>query len=241
MTAMVQWREILPYPVRRAVKTWQWRLERLLVLRKAPLSSDWGWGRGRPVDRHYIEGFLTDHAGDVCGRVLEFGDDRYARQFGGSQVTRLDVLHLTADNPQATIVADLAQGGQIPSDAFDCILCTQLLFLIYDFRAAIRTLHRILKPGGIVLVTAPGVAHQISRNEAEDYWRFTALSLRRMFEEVFPGEHVQVKSYGNVLAATAFLYGFAIEDLRREDLDPFDPDYPVVIALRAVKPLTPSL
>jgi hypothetical protein len=89
-----------------------------------------------------------------------------------------------------------------------------------------------------VLVTAPGI-EKIGCGTAEeggDFWHFTTLSLRRLFEEVFPRDHVEVKGYGNVLAATAFLYGFAVEDLRREDLDYRDPDYEVTVALRAVKP-----
>ena len=125
----------------------------------------------------------------------------------------------------------------IPSDTFDCILCTQVLLLVYNLQAAVRTLYRILRPGGVVLVTAPGI-QKISRGDMEttgDYWRFTSLSLRRLFEEVFPKDHIEVKAYGNVLAATAFLHGLAVEDLRRGDLEHHDPDYEVSIALRAVK------
>jgi SAM-dependent methyltransferase len=240
---------ILPSPARRWLRRQPLRVKRWLgrigsygevdaFRRMTPINSDWGGGRGQIADRYYIEKFLAGHAGDVQGQVLEFGDDSYTRAFGGGRVTRADVLHLTADNPRATIVADLADGGQIPSDSFDCIICTQVLLLVYDLHAAIRTLYRILKPGGVVLVTAPGI-QKISRGDmvkSGDYWRFTTLSLRRLFEEAFPRDHVEVMAYGNVLAAVAFLHGLAVEDLRREDLEYHDPDYEVTIALRAVKP-----
>ena len=205
--------------------------------RTTPVSRNWGASRGQIVDRYYIEKFLAENAADVRGHVLDFGDDSYARRFGGAKLTRVDILHLTADNPRATIVADLSDGGMIPSDTFDCILCTQVLLLVYNLQAAVRTLYRILRPGGVVLVTAPGI-QKISRGDMEtcgDYWRFTSLSLRRLFEEVFPKEHVEVKAYGNVLAATAFLQGLAVEDLRRGELEYHDPDYEVSISLRAVK------
>ncbi len=240
---------ILPVPARRWLRRQPLRVERLLCRlegqgdidlfrRTTPVGCEWGGSRGQIVDRYYIERFLAENAGDVRGHVLDFGDDSYARRFGGAKVTHVDVLHLTADNPRATIVADLSDGDQIPSDTFDCILCTQVLLLVYNLHAAIRTLHRILKPGGVVLVTAPGI-QKISRGDMEmsgDYWRFTTLSLRRLFEEVFPGEHVEVKAHGNVLAAIAFLHGLAVEDLQREALNYHDPDYEVTIALRAVKP-----
>jgi SAM-dependent methyltransferase len=207
--------------------------------RRTPASgAGYGGSRGQIIDRYYIEEFLTEHAGDVRGHVLEFSDDTYARQFGGSNLTQIDVLHRFEGNPHATIVADLARGEQIPSDAFDCIICTQVLLLIYDVAAAIRTLRRILKPGGVVLVTVPGIQKMArgDMNLTGDYWRFTTLSLRRLFEEVFPRDHMEVKAYGNVLTAIAFLHGFAVEDLRREDLEYHDPDFEVSIGLRAVKP-----
>ncbi len=214
------------------------------VLRRTkPIADDWGGSRGQIIDRYYIENFLAEHAADVQGHVLDFGDDSYARKFGGPKVRQVDVLNLTADNPRATMVADLTQGDPIPSDVFDCVICTQVLLLVFDLRAAIRTLYRILKPGGVVLVTAPGI-QKISRRDMEtcgDYWRFTTLSLRRLFEEVFPSEHVEIKAYGNVLAATAFLHGLSVEDINRDDLNHYDPDYPVSIALRAVKPKTAPL
>jgi SAM-dependent methyltransferase len=133
----------------------------------------------------------------------------------------------------------LARGENLPSDTFDCIICTQVLLFVYDIHTAVRTLYRILKPGGVMLVTVAGVAHKISRTDMEqggDYWRFTTLSLRRLFEEVFPVENIEVKAYGNVMAAIAFLHGFAAEELKKEDLEYRDPDYEVSIALRAVKP-----
>jgi SAM-dependent methyltransferase len=252
MTAPNLLKAILPFPARRWLRRQPLRIERLLyrlrsrskldVLRRTtPVSHDWGGSRGQILDRYYIEKFLAEHAVDVRGRVLDFSDDCYARKFGGAKATQVDVLHLTADNPHATIIADLAHGEQIPSNTFDCILCTQVLLLVYDLHAAIRTLYRILRPGGVVLVTAPGI-QKISRGDMErsgEYWRFTTLSMRRLFVEVFPKDHIEVKSYGNVLAATAFLHGLAVEDLQRDDLEYHDPDYEVTIALRAVKPQTP--
>ena len=115
---------------------------------------------------------------------------------------------------------------------------------VYDLHAAIRTLCRILKAGGTLLVTAPGIqrADLAGVEGGGDNWRFTTLSLRRLFEEVFPKDRLEVRAYGNVLAATAFLYGYALEDLWREDLDYHDPAYQSLIALRAAKPqaeLTP--
>jgi ubiquinone/menaquinone biosynthesis C-methylase UbiE len=136
----------------------------------------------------------------------------------------------------ATIIADLTQADHIPSETFDCIILTQTLQLIYDVRAALKTLHRILKPGGVLLATFPGIT-QISHSEWVDswFWRFTSSSARQLFKEFFSATHIQVESYGNVLTASAFLYGLAVEELHQEELDYRDPDYEVSITVRAVK------
>ena len=45
--------------------------------RTRPLSNDFGYDRGTPVDRYYIERFLAQHRSDVRGRVLEVKEPIY--------------------------------------------------------------------------------------------------------------------------------------------------------------------
>jgi glycosyltransferase involved in cell wall biosynthesis/SAM-dependent methyltransferase len=202
--------------------------------RLQPIGADFGFERGTPVDRHYIEGFLERHAGDIRGRVLEVADAAYTRRYGGSAVTASEVIHLSRDNPEATIVGDLADADHIPDASFDCIVITETLQMVYDVRAAIRTLHRILRPGGVVLATFPGMT-QIDDSDPW-CWSYTVISARRLFDEAFGEGNVAVESRGNVLAATAFLHGIALEELTPEELDHPDQRYPMSIHVRAVRP-----
>ncbi len=204
--------------------------------RVTPISRVFGYDRGLPVDRYYIEGFLARNLSDVRGHALEVGDNTYTRRFGGDRVTRSDVVHVTEGNPNATIVADMSRADNIRSNTFDCIIFTQTLHFIYDVRAAVQTLNRVLKPGGVALVTFPGIS-QIDYNEWREYWlwSFTALSARKLFAEAFPAANVGIETHGNVLAATAFLQGLAAEELTQEELDYRDLSYPVIITVRAVK------
>lgn len=205
--------------------------------RVRPIDRNFGYGRGLPVDRYYIEQFLATHAAEVRGRVLEIADDSYTRRFGGSRVARSDVLFPEPGHAPATIVGDLASGAGLPSGAFDCAVITQTLLLVYDVHAAVRTLHRMLKPGGVLLATLPGICQIAAEDDARwgDFWRFTPRGAARLFGEVFGPENTSVGSLGNVLAATCFLYGIAAEELRPPELSRHDPDYPVTITVRAVK------
>jgi SAM-dependent methyltransferase len=208
----------------------------LVSRRKNPVSAYFGYDRGQPVDRYYIENFLAANADDIRGRVLEIGDNTYTRRYGGDRVTVSDVLHVCEGNPAATLVADLAEGDNIPSGAFDCVILTQTLQLVYDVHSAVKTLHRILKPGGVVLATVPSIT-SIGDTDWEGtwFWGFTHLSAARLFESAFRAEDVTVEAYGNVLSASAFLYGLSSHELWRKELDRRDPHYQVTITVRAVK------
>jgi SAM-dependent methyltransferase len=204
--------------------------------RLTPLSTSWGFDRGEPVDRYYISRFLSRHADDVRGVVLEVGDLLYTRRLGGEDVESAQVVDVEPTNRRATYVSDLVTGEGIPSAKFDCVICTQTLQLIYNVASAIQTLHRILRPGGVLLVTVPGIT-RIGSDEYPGrwFWSFTADSVGRLCATALEGTSVEMTTYGNVLAATAFLFGLAAEELTREELDHHDPDFPVTIGLRAVR------
>jgi hypothetical protein len=124
--------------------------------RLAPISRDNGYDRGTPIDRWFVEEFLRDHAEDIRGDVLDFYDDRNTRLFGGERVRSVEVVHRTPGHATATIAADLTDAPELASASFDCVLLTQTLHVIYDMRAALATVHRVLRPGGVVLATFPG-------------------------------------------------------------------------------------
>lgn len=205
--------------------------------RMTPVSRVFGLDRGTPVDRYYIERFLEQHSADIQGRVLEIADATYTRRFGGQRVRQSDVLHADDRNRHATIIGDLTTGAGIPKDAFDCIVLTQTLHCIDNILAAIINGARALVPGGVLLATLPGIS-QISRYDMErwgDRWRFTSISARRLFVDVFGSGNVSIETHGNVLAATAFLQGISVEELTTDELDHHDPDYELVMTVRAVR------
>jgi len=192
------------------------------------------------IDRYYIEQFLDKHRNDIYGRCLEMGDSFYIKKFG-TGVTQIDVMHYVEGNPEATIVGDLTDAQHIPSNTFQCIIFTQSLQMIYDLKAALHTLHRILAPGGVLLLTSAGIS-KIARHLGEDdwgeYWHLTTQSAEALFSETFPHANTDVKSYGNVLSAVSFLHGLAAEELSSQDLQINDPNFEVLVTARVAKAIT---
>lgn len=205
--------------------------------REKPLCRNFGSSRGTPIDRYYIENFLKKNASDIGGQVLEVGDDAYSRRFGGSEISKQDILHVDPDAARATITGDLGEPGLLPPRTFDCIVLTQTLHLIFDMAAALREMRQSLRPGGVLLITVPGVS-AIDPGPWKDswYWSLTERSLRELLLQCFDDDCVEVRGFGNVFAATAFLHGAAVEEVNRRKLDPVDPAYPVTITARASVP-----
>ena len=222
------------------IRQWWRRRERVDLgdlRRPEPVSRLFGAERGLPIDRYFIERFLSAHAERIRGRVLEVADRSYTIRFGGDRVTTSDVLHATRENTNATIVGNLETGVGIPLGVFDTAILTQVLMCTFDLPAVVRTIHELLAPGGSVLVTVPSIS-AISRYDADrwgDFWRFTEQSAARLFEREFGAANVHVQSFGNALVAHAFLAGMATEELREHELVAHDRDYPIVIAVLATK------
>jgi hypothetical protein len=211
--------------------------EALGLTRLDPVSRTFGFDRGKPVDRWYIERFLAEHADDVRGRVLEVAEPTYTQWYGGHDVTQSDVLFAAPGDPGATVVGDLVTGQGLPRGAYDCFVMTQTLQVIYDLSAAVRGTRDVLATNGVLLATVPGIS-QISREDRRDWgdwWRFTSDSVRRLFGDAYGNENVEVEAHGNVLSAACFLYGFAAEELSEAELAHRDPDFEMLMTIRAVK------
>ncbi len=205
--------------------------------RVQPLSSVFGRERGKSIDIHYIEQFIDRHARDIKGCGLEVAETLYLDRHR-KNLTKVDVLHVDPGAPGATIIGDLTQPETLPEAQFDCFICTQTFHVLPDPSAAIAACAKLLKPGGVLLASLPGIS-QISRFDMDrwgDYWRFTTKSVEMLANRSFPEANIQVEAFGNVFAAKSVLDGLAIEDLTEPHLLDFnDPDYQVVIGLRAQK------
>ena len=203
--------------------------------RTSPISPDFGFDRGTPVDRYYIEAFLAAHSGEIRGCVLEVGDASYCRRFG-TGIVRQDVLDVATDNPEVTIVGNLSVPGVLPKEAFDCLVITQTLHLIYDMQAAVAEMYGALKPGGVLLLTCPGIS-QVDRGAWRStwFWSVTRPAAERMFADVFGAANVVVEAQGNVYAAVCFLEGLALEEVDATKLGVLDASYPIIVTVRARK------
>jgi len=203
-----------------------------------PVNLGFGIRQGTPIDRYYLDAFLAKHSSSITGRALEVGGRDYLDRFG-HDLTRVDVLGFAEGAEGATVIGDLASCPHIADGSFDSMVLTQTLHYVFDMKEAVAEVFRMLAPGGTVLCTVPGLS-QISRYDMDrwgDRWRLTSLSAGELFATAFPEDEVEVETFGNALAGLCFIEGIPAERLRARELDEHDPDYQILVAVRAQKPL----
>jgi hypothetical protein len=199
----------------------------------APISDCYGYDRGTPVDRHYIETFLAEHAHTIRGDGAEIKDDTYLRRFGGEALLSATVIDIDPANPRASRTADLAEPASLPANAFDCVVLTQTLQLVQDPAIALANCARALRVDGALLVTVPALGRISPSAPNTDRWRYTPAGLRQMFAP-WPGP-ATVKGRGNLRTCIAALVGEAVEDLTPADLADDDSAFPLVTCAIAVR------
>jgi SAM-dependent methyltransferase len=201
----------------------------------APVSQRFGYDRGTPIDRYYIDRFLDANRASIRGRVLEVKDSGYTDRFG-TAVTEREVLDADAANPLATIVDDLATCSTIPDNSFDCFILTQTLQYVAEVEDAVANSYRILKPGGTLLATVPTLGQIVDKQpHLVEHWRFTPASCRALFGEVFGPASIEVRAHGACLTSVALLIGMAQEELTTRELERDDPGFALLVSVRGIK------
>jgi SAM-dependent methyltransferase len=192
-----------------------------------PLSATYGFDRGTPIDRYYVDKFFTARRDRITGRVLEIQTTDHVRRFGSS-VTSAATLDINASF-HPTYRCDLADAAIVPTGSYDCFLLPNTLCFIRDLDAALREARRIVRPGGAILATVPGFVPLTP--DVEDYWHCSADGWAVIARRVWPDCETSVETYGNCLAAVAAMYGIAVEELTPTELDVADERYPVLVTI----------
>lgn len=195
-----------------------------------PISRRFGLERGNAVDRKLIEDFIEQNSEHIIGTVMEVGTDIYSQKYGTEDVRNIIVLHVKGWGKNA-IKGNFETGEGIKDNMVDCLICTQTLQYIFDLKSAVQNIYRMIKPGGYLLLTVPGIKSLCTYDDDNwgEKWSFTEKSIRQLFEPVFGRDNCEINTYGNVKIATAYMYGICYEELKEEDFSYNDKQFPFII------------
>jgi SAM-dependent methyltransferase len=116
----------------------------------------------------------------LAGRVLDVGcgDKPYTLWLtSATSHVGIDV----APGPWVDAVIRPEVPWPYPDASFDSVLCTQVLEHATDLTHVLSEVHRVLKPGGLVIVSVPFAYNE--HGVPDDYRRLSAWGLRRLFED----------------------------------------------------------
>jgi SAM-dependent methyltransferase len=90
--------------------------------------------------------------------------------------------YVAIDLRPTQLVNIVAGGERIPlaGERFDLVICTQVLEYVPDPAAAIAEMHRVLKPGGRLLLSVPSAC---PRDADHECWRFLPGGLRNLLKD----------------------------------------------------------
>lgn len=196
-----------------------------------PISRQFGTERGTPVDRQYIETFLREHSEFIRGDVLEIEDNAYTFRFGGERVVHSIVMDVDSGDSRISFNGNLETGEGIRDEIADCFILTQTLMYIFDLKSAAHNISRVLKVGGVALITCSGISQNSKRcmDNYGCYFNFNKDVFEKMFRDEDSVQVMEVGSFGNVKTVSAHINGVCCEDLAAEDFIPNDRYYPLIV------------
>ena len=86
------------------------------------------------------------------------------------------------DVRQTALVNVLGNAERLPfaADSLDVVICTQMIEYVTDPAALATEIHRVLRPGGSLFLSAPSI---FPRDSEQDRWRFFPVALQQIFSQ----------------------------------------------------------
>jgi SAM-dependent methyltransferase len=234
----------IAYTYKKSWRSWP-VIRHLRALQFRRLKPFWdGRSDNLSTIRYYWYSYLDQHRGDIQGRVLEIGNTKTARHFGGTAVSQAEALDLAAHDPEVTVVADLSRADHVPDNQFDCFVNQFTTLVVYDIEAMLYHSIRLLKPGGVLLINFWCLDYYLYRGLVMEsgsplymHWWFTPVQVENLIHQMgLTTADYSIDIYGNLMTRMAFLLNLDAHEFTRKELDFSDAGQPLLICARIVKP-----
>jgi hypothetical protein len=142
--------------------------------------------------------YFSHHADALRGkRVLHFAPERELRPWMEDSSAKIGFTYFTADGfvKNVDYAVDLC-ALDLPDDAFDLVINHRVLEHIIDDGAALKEMHRILRPGGVLNISVPEAFYLARKSD----WRVPD-----------PRVYAHYRTYGRDFPLMLMKAGFTVE------------------------------
>lgn len=194
-----------------------------------PFCPQFGSLRGTPIDRYYLDKFIAEIREEVVGNTLEIGGKKDNRLLYGVNKA---APYLTMDlaGKGLDIIGDAHDISAVEKGSLDSVIIFNVLEHCQRPWVVVDNIYEWLKDNGQVFCMVPNA--QRVHNFPKDYWRIFPDAIDSLFAR-FP--HRKLYIYGNPLTTIASYMGVAAEELKAEELDAAQENYPVASCIHARK------
>lgn len=164
------------------------------------------------IDRAAPRGLSGDYldVGSGVGKLLKLVGERYDLSCFACDYTR-ELMRLP---DQAVEIVDLNREALPYTDnRFSLVTCAETIEHLERYREAIREIHRILKPGGVAIITTPNVLNLRSR------LRYLTFGFASLFGPLAASEQNVFSSAGHINPVAWPYLAHAVVDARFVDLE----------------------
>lgn len=151
----------------------------------------------------YLCSDLREVLPNLHGRLLDVGcgNKPYAHWLDADKV----VQHLGIDiypGPKVDVVVSIDRQWPFETASFDAVLCTQVLEHVENVEHVLSEIHRVLKPGGVLLASVPFAYNE--HGHPHDYRRLSVNGARCLLEKEY---NVQLlKAQGGIGSTLAIFW-----------------------------------
>lgn len=217
-------------------------IQYIRALPDLPVERAQGALIGKSIKRFYVDNYIYKNRRSIRGVVGEMEDRRYTELYGDTRRIRESYIieHYVdfPENERFGLDMDLSTGEGVIAEKFDCFICTQTLTYIINLEKAIDSLIKMLKQGGILLITFPGMLHRASAQELDAYkplYGILPSAIHKLLTPYLDNIEYSMEVYGNVKCAVATLYGIPSDVFTEEEMLKKDEDYPLLVGMKIKK------
>ena len=102
---------------------------------------------GTPIDRIYMDNFISKNKRYIQGIVAESMGNHYALKYGGENVKQSYIINMSNEVQENVLDIDLTCYDEVPENILDCCILTNVLNFVFDIDVACSSIYKILKPG----------------------------------------------------------------------------------------------